>query len=88
MKNSTDSMFFLLLITFLMMPPAGLYFAAIYYFRKKQIGQEKAAWIQLQSRISSGCILVLTCMAFVQVGLYVFTVTKGPEIIPFLDTIY
>lgn len=70
------------------MPPAGLWLIFRYLISIGRFRGDSHGRLILLNQIASQCVQVLAVTAFIQVGLYVFTVTRGPCIIDFLDTIY
>lgn len=88
MKENHNSIAFLLFMTALMMPPAGLWLILRYLVGSSRRDGDSHARLVWLNQIASRCVTVLSVTAFIQVGLYIFTVTKGPHIIDFLDAIY
>jgi len=70
------------------MPPAGLWLFIKYVLGIGHLRKDNYGRIRFINKIASQCVTVLTATAFIQVGLYIFTVTQGPHIIDFLDVIY
>lgn len=88
MKSSAGAVSFLLFITCLMMLPAGLFLTIRHILRLRRFSGNAHEKLILINATASRCVEALTVAAFVQVGLYLFTITRGPYIIDFLDVIY
>lgn len=88
MRETPGSIAFLLFITVIMMPPAGLWIILRYITGNRRKTNDMHGRLLFINQLASECAVILTFTAFIQVGLYVFTVTKGPHLIDFLDVIY